>query len=245
MVINSVILISCLICFGCPQLLCEDNLVFIKSLERNSVDLIYFDPPFAITEAGYDKALDWASLWPEMWRVLKPNGSIVIHSSQPFTYDLVAGQRKFFKYAWYWNKHSKTGHLFSKHQPLRMIEEVCVFYKRAHKYFPQTTQNENPKTVSNSPGNYYSRTSPGKKYTNDTHYPNHLLEFKRRNHKYSTRPDELCEYMISTFTEVGDLVLDLTCSDAQTGRACTKLKRAYIGVDIDPEMIKDAIQNNE
>ena len=73
--------------------ICSDNLTYIKTLTTNSIDLIYFDPPFNITEADYDKKLDWDNLWIEMWRVLKPRANIVIHSSQPFTYDLISSQR--------------------------------------------------------------------------------------------------------------------------------------------------------
>tara|TARA_R110000764_G_scaffold3654_2_gene15143 strand:- start:153 stop:866 length:714 start_codon:yes stop_codon:yes gene_type:complete len=223
------------------EFICSDNLEYIKTLTTNSVDLIYFDPPFAITEAEYDKELDWTNLWTEMWRVLKPIGNIVIHSSQPFTYDLIASQRKQFKYCWYWNKVNKTGHLFSKHQPMRHIEEVCVFYKKG-KYNPQTTLKDKPIIATNTGGSYYGRTQ-NKTFTNNLNYPSHLLEYKRRHHKYSTRPVELCEYMIETYSNENDLVLDLTCSDGQSAIACRNLKRRYIGVDISPTMISDAEKN--
>ena len=221
------------------MLICEDNLSYIKTLESNSVEFIYFDPPFGITEAKYDISLDWTNLWPEMWRVLKKNGTIAIHSSQPFTFDLVASQRKYFKYCWYWNKRCKTGHLFSKFQPLRIIEEICIFYKK-NRFFPKTTVNPNPKIVTNTQSHYYGRMDTDLQFTNDTHYPCHYLEFKRRNHKYSTRPQELCKYMIESYTKENDLVLDLTCSDGSTALACRDLNRNYIGVDRDPQMIEDA-----
>jgi len=221
--------------------ICSDNLSYIKTLESNSIDLIYFDPPFAITEADYDKELDWTNLWTEMWRVLKPRANIVIHSSQPFTFDLIASQRKYFKYCWYWNKTFKTGHLFSKHQPMRHIEEICVFYKKGI-YYPQTTLKDKPITCSNTTGNYFSRNK-NKTYTNNLNYPTHLLEYKRRNHKYSTRPIELCEYIIKTYSKENDLVLDLTCSDGQSAIACRNLNRDYIGVDINENMIEDAKKN--
>tara|TARA_R110002126_G_C10287996_1_gene485743 strand:- start:23 stop:721 length:699 start_codon:yes stop_codon:yes gene_type:complete len=225
-------------------LLCSDNLEYIKTLDKDSIDLIYFDPPFDITEAKYDKGLDWNNLWPEMWRVLKPVGNIVIHSSQPFTYDLIGTQRKHFKYCWYWDKHNKTGHLFSKFQPMRHVEEICVFYKKG-KYIPQTIKNLNPKEISNTSSHYYERMDNSKKYLNDKHYPSHLLDYKRRNHKYSTRPVELCEYIIKTYSNEGEIVLDLTCSDGQSGIACSNLKRNYIGVDISKSMIEDAKINNQ
>ena len=218
--------------------LCDDNLNYIKTLESNSVEFIYFDPPFGITEAKYDTGLDWAKLWPEMWRVLKPKGTIAIHSSQPFTFDLVASQRKHFKYNWYWNKGHKTGHLFSKKQPMRVLEEICVFYKR-NTYYPQTTKKDKPIVTTNTGGNYFSRNQ-NKTYTIALNYPCHLLEYKRRNHKYSTRPQELCKYIIETYTKENDLVLDLTCSDGASALACRDLNRKYIGVDKNPDMIADA-----
>ena len=221
--------------------ICSDNLTYIKTLDTSSIDLIYFDPPFNITEADYDNKLDWDNLWSEMWRVLKPRANIVIHSSQPFTYDLIASQRKHFKYCWYWNKTYKTGHLFSKHQPMRQIEEICVFYKKGI-YNPQTTLKNKPKTVTNTSGNYFGRNQD-KTYTNNLNYPSHLLNYYRRNHKYSTRPVELCEYIIKTYSKKNDLVLDLTCSDGQSAIACRNLNRKYIGVDISPQMIEDAEKN--
>jgi site-specific DNA-methyltransferase (adenine-specific) len=121
----------------------QDNLTYIKTLNKDSIDFIYFDPPFGITEAHYDIKLKWNELWKEMWRVLKPKGVIAIHSSQPFTFDLVSTQRKHFKYCWYWEKNNKTGHLFSKHQPMRCIEEICIFYKK-NKYNPQMKKNDKP-----------------------------------------------------------------------------------------------------
>ena len=217
---------------------CDDNLNYIKTLESNSVDFIYFDPPFGITEAKYDLNLDWDNLWPEMWRVLKKNGTIAIHSSQPFTFDLVASQRKHFKYNWYWDKGYKTGHLFSKKQPMRILEEICIFYKK-NTYYPQTTKKDKPITTTNTSGNYFDRTQK-KTFTNDLNYPVHLLKYKRRNHKYSTRPQELCKYMIETYTKENDLVLDLTCSDGASAIACRELNRKYIGVDYNPTMIEDA-----
>ena len=224
------------------MLINDDNLTYIKTLKKNTIDFIYFDPPFAITEAEYDINLDWSNLWIEMWRVLKPKGVIAIHSSQPFTFDLVSSQRKHFKYCWYWRKNYKTGHLFSKHQPLRIIEEICIFYKK-NKYNPQMIEKDKPiikKERKISKGSYFHRDKGVKSKTYTHSFPTHLLTFNRINHKYSTRPVELCEYIIKTYTNENDIVLDLTCSNATSGLACKNLNRKYIGVDINSNMIKDA-----
>jgi len=227
----------------------KDNLEYIKTLDDDSVDLIYFDPPFTITEAKYDKALDWTNLWSEMWRVLKENRAVVIHCSQPFTFDLVASQRKYFKYNWYWDKiSSPTGFFFSKKQPLRILEEVCVFYKSSCLYNPQMTLKEKPvkcKKRKQNLTNYFPRAKSvdEKIYTHS--YPTHIIRMKRVKHKYSTRPVALCEYFIKTYSNEGDTVLDLTCSNGQSAIACKNIQRNYIGVDIDENMINDAISNFE
>ena len=220
----------------------QDNLTYIKTLNRDSIDFIYFDPPFAITEADYDTNLKWNELWKEMWRVLKPKGVIAIHSSQPFTFDLVSTQRKHFKYCWYWEKNKKTGHLFSKHQPMRCIEEICIFYKK-NKYNPQMISLDTPITKkgrTSMPGTYYHRDKGVETKTYTHNYPTHLLKYNIINHSYSTRPVELCEYFIKTYSNENDIVLDLTCSNATAGVACKNLNRKYIGVDINPKMIEDA-----
>jgi len=223
-----------------------DCLENIKELETNSIDLCYFNPPFGITDAEYDKPLNWSELWLEIWRVLKPKGMAVIHSSQPFTFDLVASQRKHFKYCWYWKKLAcaPTGYQFSKYQPGRIMEEICVFYKKSGTYNPQMVLRDKPYT---DKGNrimktkYYGGINDTIKQPiiNKTHnHPIHIIEMKRRKHKFSTRLVVMCEYFIKTYTNENNTVLDLTCSDGQTALACNNLNRKYIGFDLNPEMIE-------
>ena len=109
----------------------------IKELDSNSINLLYTNPPFGITNAKWDKPLNWQILWPEIWRVLKASGVAVIHSSMPFTFDLVSSQREFFKYNYVWVKNIATGFFSVKTQPLRKHEDVCVFYKKCPTYNPQ------------------------------------------------------------------------------------------------------------
>jgi len=220
-----------------------DCLDVIKKLSDKSINFIYFNPPFGTTNCDYDKPLNWTELWTELWRVLKKDGCIAIHSSQPFTFDLICSQRKNLKYVWYWNKLCvPTGHLFAKHQPMRMIEEICIFYKKKGTYNPQMIKRENDLIKEERPNtsHYYGKkmkkTVEGKTYTH--RYPTHLLEFKRRHHSFSTRPDDLIDYFIKTYSNENDTILDLTCSDGQTMLGCKRLKRKYIGVDLDINMLK-------
>ncbi len=221
-----------------------DCLELIKELETNSIDFCYFNPPFGITGCEYDKPLNWVELWPEIWRVLKPKGVVAIHSSQPFTFDLVSSQRKNFKYCWYWKKLcGPTGFLFSKYQPMRNMEEICVFYKKSGTYNPQMVLKDKPRIRKNNivmNTEYYSgvKNMIQKAHIHTHNFPNHLIEMKRRVHKFSTRTIEMCEYFIKTYSNKGDTILDLTCSDGQTALACHNLERFYIGFDLDPEMIE-------
>ena len=112
----------------------------IKNIKTKSVQLIYFDPPYGVTSESWDKKLKMDDLWNELWRVLKPNGTIVVHTAIPYTIELINTQNKYFRYWWIWNKSIKTGFLNSSVQPLRNTEEICVFYKNKPKYNPQTTQ---------------------------------------------------------------------------------------------------------
>ena len=105
-----------------------DCVEVIKTLEDNSIDLIYTNPPFGITHNDWDIPLDWKELWKDIWRVLKPTGVALFHCSMPFTYDLINTQRP--KYHYIWVKNNSTGFLSAKKQPLRITEEVLVFYKK-------------------------------------------------------------------------------------------------------------------
>lgn len=222
-----------------------DCLDVIKEIKKDSIDFIYFNPPYGITNCEYDKKLDWKNLWIEMWRVLTIKGIIAIHASQPFTFDLICSQRKHLKYMWYWKKIgcTPTGHLFSKRQPMRCNEEILIFYKKHGTYNPQMILRDKPynhKSGRTYKSEYYipKKVLIRPASINKTHnFPTHHLEFKRRKHPFSTRPIELCEYFIKTYSNEGDKILDLTCSDGQSALACINLKRNYIGVDLDPNMI--------
>jgi len=222
----------------------KDCLECITSLEENSIDLLYFNPPYGTTECNYDKSLDWENLWTEIWRVLKPKGVVAIHASIPFTYKLASTQYKHLRYNWYWDKMCcPTGHLFASRQPMRMIEEVLIFYKKLGTYNPQMILKDKPLTIleHNNKSHYYDETRKHKKVKTKTYthsYPTHLIKMKRREHKFSTRPIELCEYFIKTYSNENDTILDLTCSDGQSALACRNLNRKYIGCDIDKSMIE-------
>ena len=101
----------------------------LPELPDGNIDLFYTNPPFGITNAEWDRPLNWTALWLPIWRVLKENASVVVHASMPFNYDLVSTQRQCFKYEYIWEKNIATGFFIAGNQPLRKHENICVFYK--------------------------------------------------------------------------------------------------------------------
>ena len=214
----------------------------IKLINDDIVDLIYTSPPYAITEAEWDKPLDWENLFPEMWRVLKPNGIIVLHASMPFTYELLKWEKPRYHYCW--KKNKATNFLKAKLQPLRITEEIFVYYKTGGTYNPQMIGNEFHKkgyaksSLNTHQGYYNTKEHKPKKKIEDNEghigrYPNTFLEYPIRREKTGiTRPDELIDFFIKTYSNEGDNILDMTCCNNYVGDRCKLLNRNYLGIDI-------------
>jgi len=220
---------------------CEEE---ILKLEDNKYQLIYFNPPFKFFEVKWDKEhLDYNILWKEMWRVLKPNGCIIIHSSQRFTGYLINTQPKYFKYFYIWNRHNKSNFLQAKSQPLRQTEEICVFYKHPPTYNPQMKLLDKPRTFKKrGKSQLYTRCKEIGEKTYTHSYPTNLLEYRTRKGIFSRR-QELTDFIVNTYTNKGDDVLDLTCGDGITGKSCIDLERNYLGIDINKKHYLIAFTN--
>ena len=213
----------------------QDNLEYIKNVPSDSVDLIYFNPPYGTTENEWDTSLDWENLFPEMERVIKTNGNIVIHCSIPFTYDLIRIRKP--KYHWVWDKVHTGSPFLAKKQPMRNTEEILVYHKGGRggigRYFPQMIGDK--ERVIKAPGksSYYGdRTKSSYSNVVKGKYPKHLISYHRKVDGFSTRPAELVEFIVKSYTREGDTVLDLTCYKGLTGKVCEKIGRVYTGVDI-------------
>ena len=206
----------------------------IKTLETNSIDLIYTNPPFGTTENDWDKSLRWKELWVDIWRILKPNGVVVIHASKPFSYKLIQSQTPNYNYNWI--KTNSTGFLRAKYQPLRKVEEVYIFYKKSHTYNPQMVGTEIIKTGTSKITSYYGDRL---KQKNDGSfhigkYPTDVLEFKRQVRGGKTICDDMIDFFIKTYSNENDLVLDMTTHNKVVGNRVIELKRKFIGIDINP-----------
>ena len=206
--------------------------VKLLKIPDKSVQLIYVNPPFNITEAVWDKKLDWKLLFPQMFRIIKDNGCIVIHCSIPFTYELIAFERP--KYHYVWEKDRSTCYYLAKKQPLRKTEEILVYYKKQCKYFPQMVGDQVIKTGIAKDTQYYGERK-NKKKNSEFHvgkYPTTILKYARELRGDSTRPLEMIRFVIQSYTEKGDTVLDFTCNNGITGKVCKELGRHYTGVDV-------------
>ena len=213
----------------------------IKTLEPNSIDFIYTDPPFGTTGAKWDKKLDWEKLFPEMWRVLKPKGTICLYASMPFTYELLKYETP--KYHYNWKKNNSTGFFQARFQPLRCMEEIFIYYKKAGTYNPQMVGNEehgyrNVK-IGSKENDYYNQYTD-KKYdekkqgkSHKGRFPTTFKDWKIRKDKSGiTRTDEQIDYFIKTYTNEGDNILDMTCCNHYVGDRAKALNRNYLGVDL-------------
>lgn len=212
----------------------------IKTLEDNSIDFIYTDPPFSTTKASWDKPLQWNQLFPEMWRVLKPDGIIALYSSIPFTYELLQYEKP--KYHYSWRKNNSTGFFQAKYQPLRQMEEIFIYYKKSGTYNPQMEGDKVYKKRNVKVGGqqgYYGKELIDKQneYIKDEghtgKYPTTFKEWKiRKDNTGITRDDEQIDYFIKTYTNENETILDMTCHNNYVGDRCEKLNRNYIGVDL-------------
>jgi site-specific DNA-methyltransferase (adenine-specific) len=212
----------------------------IKTIDDNSIDFIYTDPPFGTTKAKWDKPLKWEELFKEMWRVLKPNGIICLYASIPFTYELLKYETP--KYNYSWKKNNKTGFFQAKYQPLRQMEEIFIYYKKRGTYNPQMIGNEYHAKRNVKVGGrngYYGEKLKDKDNTYDEkeghtgRFPTTFKEWNiRKDNTGITRDDEQIDYFIKTYTNENDTILDMTCNSVFVGNRCKILKRNYIGVDL-------------
>jgi site-specific DNA-methyltransferase (adenine-specific) len=207
----------------------------MQKLPSQSLDLIYFNPPFATTRCWWDQPLDWVIIFKECIRLLKPTGNLVIHCAIPFNYHLIRVAPKPPSYSFYWNKLAQTTPLLCNTQPLRCVEEILV-WKMSGKsnFYPQKIGTE-LKIVKvknkNSVGNYTNFVKPQENVTYVGKYRTHLIDMKKKIRGFATRPDEMVELILNYYTKPGDTVLDPTCYLGLSGRITKSLGRNWIGID--------------
>ena len=243
------------------NLLHGDCLELMKDIPDGSVDMVLADLPYETTACKWDTIIPFEPLWEQYERIIKDTGAIVLTASQPFTSALVMSNPKMFKYCWYWEKEKGTGFAFSGKQPLRKIEEVCVFYKKQPNYDSQGEKLDKPykhtlpikKSDSSVVSSDNLNPDGSRKYVWYTHKKKHnLLYFARDNANRGIHPTQkpvaLFEYLIKTYTNEGETVLDNCMGSGTTGVACLNTNRNFIGIEIDDEyfeIAKERIEKHE
>lgn len=216
-----------------------------------SIDMILCDLPYGITDCKWDNVIPFPDLWRQYLRIIKDNGAIVLTACQPFTTRLISSQPKLFRYCWYWYKNMPTGFANAKRQPLRCIEEVCVFYKHQPTYNPQgiiVLDKPIKRRGKSLPkyGDSVYRMDGSLSHDTETcivHYPRQLLEIKCERGLHPTqKPVALFEYLIRTYTNPGELVLDSCMGSGTTAVACIRSGRKFTGFEMDTQYYQTAIE---
>jgi DNA modification methylase len=227
-----------------------------KYIQDKSIDMIFCDLPYGTTKCKWDSPIDLNKLWIEYERIIKDNGAILLFAQTPFDKVLGSSNLKLLKYEWIWEKSQATGHLNSKKMPMKAHENILVFYKNPPTYNPQKTTGHKRK-ISKSyqrdicinrrnqkwGDNYiWGKEKSAPDYDSTERYPRSVLKFpsdKQKSKLHPTqKPLELIEYMIKTYTNEGELILDNTCGSGTTGLGAKNLMRNYILMEKDPEYYK-------
>jgi site-specific DNA-methyltransferase (adenine-specific) len=230
-----------------------DCLEIMPSIPDKSIDMILCDLPYGTTACKWDTIIPFEPLWKEYKRVIKDNGAIVLTASQPFTSALVMSNIKMFKYCWYWNKQNAGNFATAKYKPLSVIEDICVFAKGRINYLPimsnAKAENKRPRDkvydlpICSSVGMASGKLKTSKNHDENLRYPHNILVYNNRadelnalNRLHPTqKPVALFEYLIKTYTNEGDLVLDNCAGSGTTGVACKNLNRNYILIEKEPK----------
>ena len=232
------------------KLIRGDCLERMKDIPDGSIDAIITDPPYGTTACKWDTVIPLDAMWEQYRRIAKPNAAIVLTASQPFTSALVMSNLKDFKYDWCWRKSRPTGVLNAKRQPLRIKEDVLVFYQKQPAYNPQGVEDcdllvGTGGTMANVKGNAtgkITQTESGKYRQTKTGYPRNVIEFPSMSGTVhpTQKPVALIEYLIRTYTNEGETVLDNCMGSGTTGVACVNTNRNFIGVELDEGYFKIA-----
>lgn len=214
-------------------------LELLPELSDNSVDMLLVDLPYGTTACKWDTIIPLELLWEQYYRICKKNSAMVFTAAQPFTTTLIASNIKDFRYEWIWEKPQGTNPMNAKVMPLKSHENIVVFYREKPTYNPQmwySTPYSGFETKNNATIGEVYASAKSKHRDNPTgdRYPKTILKFKQeRGYHPTQKPVSLMEYLIKTYTNEGDTVLDNTMGSGTTGVACLNTNRKFIGMEYD------------
>tara|TARA_R110002095_G_scaffold121115_1_gene105398 strand:- start:1760 stop:2527 length:768 start_codon:yes stop_codon:yes gene_type:complete len=242
------------------ELIQGDCLKVMKSIPSGSIDAIITDPPYGTTACKWDSVIDFDLMWEQLNRIIKPNGAIVLFGSEPFSSALRMSNIKMYKYDWVWDKINGSNFLNAKKQPLRSNENISVFYKKQCTYNPQLIDRDKKnirdpkKQYGNGVGTVYGNTKPnfmfneGREIPLTKGYPKNIISINNKEKEMhpskvlhnTQKPVALMEYLIKTYTNESETVLDFTMGSGSTLVACQNTNRKGIGIEQDSKYFKIA-----
>lgn len=240
-----------------------DCLVEMQNIPDKSVDMVLCDLPYGVLNKGnkhakWDSVIPFEPLWEQYKRIIKDNGAIVLFAQGMFTANLMASNPNMWRYNLVWEKQIPTGFLNSQRAPLRQHEDILVFYRKQPTYNPQLRQRSNSEqsfvgrkiTRKHKNSCYGAMPNSVCHVIGDKKYPISVLSFRRRSigeksFHPTEKPVALLEYLIKTYSNEGDTVLDNTCGSGSTLVACVNTNRHYIGIEKEKEYYDIAVKRVE
>lgn len=228
-----------------------DCLEIMKEIPDKSVDMILCDLPYGTTACPWDIVIPLEPLWKHYKRLIKPKGAIVLFGSEPFSSHLRMSNLEMYKYDWIWDKVRPSGFQIAKYRPMQRHEKILVFAAGggAHNYYPIMEPRPKPikgRAVSSSDSSPLTYND-GEVRVYDEKYPQSILRFVKDSQPVhpTQKPVALCEYLIRTYTQEGETVLDNAMGSGTTGVACLKTKRKFIGIELEEKYFKIAKERIE
>ena len=216
--------------------------------EGVKVDCILTDPPYGTTTCKWDSIIPLEEMWKRLNKLIKPNGAIVLFGNMPFTSVIVSSNLKGYKHHWIWKKNRGTGFQVAKYRPMMAHEDIIAFTSDGKKinYYPQMIKLDSPKKYSTSSKTNHNFGTDGKEikyYMVDSKYPINIIEFDKVSKPVhpTQKPVELLEYLIKTYTNENELVLDFTMGSGSTGVACLNTNRKFIGIELEKNYFEIAV----
>ena len=219
------------------QLLHGDCLELMKDIPDGSIDMILCDLPYGTTACKWDSVIPFEPLWAQYKRIIKDNGAIVLFGSEPFSTELRRSNLKMYKYDWIWEKEQGANFMLCRFQPYKVHENISVFSKNRHIYFPQMTEGKPYISGKGTSGDITGNVKKVQTKNNGTRYPRSVQRFNTDKSKGSLHPTQkpvaLLEYLIKTYTNECEVVLDNCMGSGSTGVACVNTGRKFIGMELE------------